>query len=389
MPALSVILTTYNKPRDLARSLAGMAQQTFRDFELLVCDDGSGPETRALIEGFAARADFPVHHVWQEDAGFRAARSRNNGARRALGETLVFVDGDIIAFPDFLQVHHDAQRPGAFQAGERYLTTEEGGAAIEVAAIEDGSVYAQLPAGERRRLTSLRWKNRFYRVSGLKPERPALMTCNCSLSLELFRAVNGLDERYEGWGQEDEDLRRRLVMQGARPDSLIGKANGLHLWHRADASFRGSRRASPNWAYYERGFHLSRCRRGLVERALSEVRGEVLGGDPVRREALGASLGWAREPERGSPLEVALWIDDGTPTPPWPECEVRVLLSDDPQPRGLSCDLICGPGLPTAGGELPGERFDPVPDAWSGAKALRPVDASDPEAVRATLERIL
>jgi len=388
VPALSVILTTYNKPQDLVRSLAGMARQTFRDFELLVCDDGSGPETREVIEAFAARVDFPVHHVWQEDAGFRAARSRNNGARRAEGETLVFVDGDVIAFPDFLQVHRDATREGWFLAGERYLTSEEEAAAIEVGAIEDGSVYTQIPAGERRRLTTLRWKNRFYRASGLKPERPALMTCNCSVPLALFRAVNGLDERYEGWGQEDEDLRRRLVLQGAKVGTVIGKANGLHLWHRVDKSFLGSRRQSPNWNYYERGFHLSRCRRGLVERPLAELAGAVLGGDDVRRQALAASLGWTPA-TTGSRLEVAVWIDDGTSQPQWPACEVRVLLSSQPRPEAASCDLLLGPGLPTAGGELPGEAFDPVPEAWSKALALRPLDPADDAAVRAALEHVL
>lgn len=388
MPALSVILTTYNKPQDLARSLAGMDRQTFRDFELLVCDDGSGPETREVIEAFAARVDFPVHHVWQEDAGFRAARSRNNGARRAEGETLVFVDGDIIAFPDFLQVHHDATREGWFLAGERYLTSEEEAAAIEVGAVEDGSVYAKIPAGERRRLTTLRWKNRFYRASGLKPERPALMTCNCSVPLALFQAVNGLDERYEGWGQEDEDLRRRLVLHGAKVGTVIGKANGLHLWHRADKSFLGARRKSPNWNYYERGFHLSRCRRGLLERPLDQLTGVVLGGDDVRRQGLAASLGWSPA-AAGSRLEVALWIDDGTSQPQWPACEVRVLLSSRPRPEAASCDLLLGPGLPTAGGELPGEAFDPVPEAWSQALALRPLDAADDAAVRAALDHVL
>ncbi|MEZ6189568.1 MAG: glycosyltransferase [Planctomycetota bacterium] len=389
MPALSVILTTYNKPRDLERSLAGLRQQAFQDFEVLVCDDGSGPETAAVVEGFAADAPFPVHHVWQEDAGFRAARSRNNGARRAQGETLVFVDGDVVAFPDFLEVHRRAQREGWFFAGERYLTSEEQAATIGVAAIEDRSAYALVPPAERRRLTKLRWKNRFYRASGLKPERPALMTCNCSVPLALFRGVNGLDERYEGWGQEDEDLRRRLVMQGAKVGSVIGQANGLHLWHPADKTFLGKRRQSPNWRYYDRGFHLSRCRRGLVERPLRELAGAVL-GDASRRAELVASLGWAPE-IADAPREVALWIDDGSSQPAWPPCEVRVLLSAEPAPaRSGGADLVLGPGLPTAGGELPGEVHPELPDAWRGAaKALRPVDPQDAAAVRDALDRIL
>ena len=68
---LSVVVTTYNNPRGLQLVLAGLLRQSLRDFELLIADDGSGPETAAIVAAFAARAPFPVRHVWHADEGFR------------------------------------------------------------------------------------------------------------------------------------------------------------------------------------------------------------------------------------------------------------------------------------------------------------------------------
>ena len=73
----SVVISTYNQPEWLHKVLHGYLYQTFRDFELLVADDGSDGRTRAVIEAFRQIADFPVHHLWQEDDGFQKTRILN------------------------------------------------------------------------------------------------------------------------------------------------------------------------------------------------------------------------------------------------------------------------------------------------------------------------
>jgi glycosyltransferase involved in cell wall biosynthesis len=74
---LAVIVTTYNRPDALAAVLDGYLAQNDRDFELIVADDGSTPETAAIVQRYASRAPFALRHVWQEDHGFRAAEARN------------------------------------------------------------------------------------------------------------------------------------------------------------------------------------------------------------------------------------------------------------------------------------------------------------------------
>lgn len=393
MPALSVILTTYNKPQDLVRSLEGFRAQTFRDFELLVCDDGSGPATREVVEGFAASVPFEVIHCWQEDTGFRAAASRNNGVRAARGDTLVFTDGDCVPFPDYLAQYAQARRPGRFLAGERYLLSPEEADAVTLEAITSGAAFRAPPTREVRRVRRIRRNDGIYGVLRIKPERPRLMTCNCSVPRQRVLDINGLDERYEGWGMEDEDLRRRLVAQGARPGSVIGTANCLHLWHQADETFLGKRKQSPNWRYYARGFHLSRARRGLQARPLSEVRARYL-GEPAEVERARRVLGL---PDAGTgPCEVELVLGGAQVSGSSEPAEVRVALCPAVPSRVKRIDLLCAPGLEVAGGELPRQELPATAERWrqAGVQATRPLpggglDEAGLLAARDLLEELL
>ena len=71
----SLIVSTYNWPQALACCLASIARQSRLPDEVIVADDGSREDTAECIRGVAG--DFPVslHHAWQEDRGFRLARS--------------------------------------------------------------------------------------------------------------------------------------------------------------------------------------------------------------------------------------------------------------------------------------------------------------------------
>jgi glycosyltransferase involved in cell wall biosynthesis len=91
MPRVSVIVPTFNRAADVARCLDSLVTQTFRDFEVLVCDDGSTDDTAAIVRGFEARLDVRYH--WAENFG-GPARPRNNGLRLARGEYVAFLDSD-------------------------------------------------------------------------------------------------------------------------------------------------------------------------------------------------------------------------------------------------------------------------------------------------------
>ena len=74
---LSVVVDTYQWPQALHAVLLGLADQSDTDFDVVVADDGSGPDTAALAEAW--KAHLRLTHVHQDDAGYRLARVRKIG----------------------------------------------------------------------------------------------------------------------------------------------------------------------------------------------------------------------------------------------------------------------------------------------------------------------
>ena len=232
----SIIVSTYNRPEALRAVLSALADQTDRAFEVIVADDGSGPETAALVRDWGKAATVPVRHAWQEDDGFRAARGRNNATRMAKGDYLVFLDGDCVPRPHFLAAHRRLAERGWFVRGTRAslagsLTRRvesEGLAAHRRSLarwlmstakrdIKDVSPLLAWPSERFRKRTPHRWRG--------------VQTCNLGVWAEDYLAVDGLDESYVGWGMEDADLAVRLIRsERFRKEGKFATAV-LHLWH--------------------------------------------------------------------------------------------------------------------------------------------------------------
>src|SRR5207253_7447249 len=120
---LSVIVATYEWPEALDAVLRGLADQSDRDFELVVADDGSGPATFEVVHSSSEQR--PLRHVRQEDEGYRLARVRNLGAREAGGDFLVFLDGDVVPRRHFVRAMRRSAVTGWFVAGKRLLLGRE------------------------------------------------------------------------------------------------------------------------------------------------------------------------------------------------------------------------------------------------------------------------
>ncbi|MBQ2536421.1 MAG: glycosyltransferase, partial [Bacteroidaceae bacterium] len=91
---VSLIITTYNNTVSLERCLKSVAAQTVMPDEIVIGDDGSTEETRALIDAWRERINAPIVYVWQEDKGFRASRIRNMSFAHAKNDYLIIIDGD-------------------------------------------------------------------------------------------------------------------------------------------------------------------------------------------------------------------------------------------------------------------------------------------------------
>lgn len=233
----AVIVTTYNRPDALDAVLAGYAAQSDADFELLIADDGSTDETKRLVDSHAARAPFPLRHIWQEDRGFRPGAARNRAASHTTTDYLIFADGDCIPARDFVFRHKTLAEPGYFLSGNRVLLSET---------FTQRALTEKLPLHEWHALRWLRaWAMRD--VNRLLPlltfgdapfrkrsplQWKGVKTCNLSLWRVDFLRVNGFDETYAGWGLEDSDLVIRLIHAGVHHKSARFATPVFHLWHR-------------------------------------------------------------------------------------------------------------------------------------------------------------
>jgi GT2 family glycosyltransferase len=324
-PRLSVILSTYERPDALALALGALrgAAAPGLDLEVLVADDGSGPETARVAREFASAAPFPVEHVRHEHQGFRLAAIRNRAARRARGEVLVFLDGDCLLLPRALDLHAARSAPGRAHTGARLLLGEEETRLLLGRRLAPADVWAPALHRARPGLLCLVLENFLHRFLHWKP-RPKLVAANCGVARTDFERVNGFDERFVGWGYEDDDLARRLRRAGTRVADGSLSCLALHLFHPVHESHRPSARGTANHLYFRRERFLTRPRRGLVERPLGSLGYEVVGTPPPSLLSLLTELGVepGRPRSTGRP-EVSL-VFSGTRGAARPRGEVAV-----------------------------------------------------------------
>lgn len=97
MPKVSVIIPTYNCGQYICQAVDSVLAQTYRDFELVVVDDGSTDNTRELLMQFGKN----LRYIYQENKGMTAAR--NTGIKNSSGEYIAFLDSDDIWLPNKLE----------------------------------------------------------------------------------------------------------------------------------------------------------------------------------------------------------------------------------------------------------------------------------------------
>ena len=121
MPKISIILPTYNCAGYLSDSISSALAQTFRDFELLIIDDGSTDNTGDLIE--KKYRDPRIRYIRQGHMGLAAAR--NTGLANARGEYVTFLDADDLFTKDKIEkqlaVFEKHSGAGVVYTGEKYF----------------------------------------------------------------------------------------------------------------------------------------------------------------------------------------------------------------------------------------------------------------------------
>ncbi len=281
---VSVVVSTYERPNYLCLVLEALCRQTLLPAEVLIADDGSSDATGRALAEMAGNVPFKLVRIWQPDEGFRAARSRNNAIHRARHDAMAFLDQDTLPHRTWLECDMEHLGPGRICIGHILHMRESAAGDLDLESVKRGEFEEWHDPEENRRLGSLQRKVAAYgllRRLGLGIRgRPAVGFGNVAAWRQDLLNVNGFDEEYVGWGQEDDDLGWRLYMAGVQPIAMVNKALVSHIPHTRSQPNENWRKGT-NIERYRRKRLSFRCERGLGAHPHGDVRVSLLRETPV------------------------------------------------------------------------------------------------------------
>lgn len=265
MPPLCAILPTHT-PRHLRPTLLGALHQSRKPDRLIVSCDTDSDDIARVVQGVSADCNARITLVRRPFTGAgHLAQVRNNAVRALLADPphppdpstrLVFLDGDCCPSAEAFNAHERlGAASNALVLGFRVDLTED-----QTAAFSEDALRQHHPpiTPTTEQLALLHTRHRRYQRQALlrrfglgKPHKPKLLGANFSVPLNGYIAINGFDESYEGYGQEDDDFGRRWYRARGLPVIAITDILAFHLYHPTRAP--GDWHNSPNAARFAAG----------------------------------------------------------------------------------------------------------------------------------------
>ncbi|MDT0559511.1 glycosyltransferase family 2 protein [Ichthyenterobacterium sp. W332] len=235
-PKASVIISTYNQPEWLYKVFIGYEQQSFKDFEIIIADDGSANSTKILIEQYKSETDLTITHIWHEDDGFRKTKILNKAIKASASDYLIITDGDCIPRLDFVEKHLHLRQLRCFLSGGYFKLPKSISDQISRQDIENQNCFdidwlvskGLKKTFKTNKLSSSGLKEKL--LNKFTPTKATWDGMNASGWKKDIIAVNGFDERM-AYGGEDRELGERLMNYGIRPIQIRYSAICVHLYH--------------------------------------------------------------------------------------------------------------------------------------------------------------
>ena len=284
-PQIALLMSTYQKPEHLRRSLESIAlQQGVADaMELVVTDDGSSDETPRVVEDFARSVPFRVGFTTHPHTTFRLSAAATRGPASTAGY-LLFLDGDCILPPDHVRIHLQRRRPGLVMAGDCCRMDEQASCRVSSEAIRSGAFRNWAPASELKRLRKLDRASRILSARPSSDQTEADRQQRGDLAVR-FRTHQRLRRELSGLG-----MRRRRSTASSAQGQRAHRVDPAwtftyHIWHPPDVTAPTSWKQGANVDYLLRKGRLTRCRNGLEKRGLDDLSIRIV-GQPARPTAV-------------------------------------------------------------------------------------------------------
>lgn len=235
----SVIISVYNRTDFLKLVLDSLKAQTIKDFEIIISEDGNNPDVKTFVDNYAFENDY--QHITQEDVGWRKNKALNNAIRHAKYDWLIFIDGDCVVHPRFVEMHLRFSDENVILSGRRVkldenitqkLMTNPNKRLINTLVLILKKIFMSTPNLEYPE------EGFFFSPTGVLFFIPKLrrfnylLGCNMSFSKKAIYSINGFDETYVSpLAGEDTDIAWRFKVLGYKMKSLRSLAIQYHLHH--------------------------------------------------------------------------------------------------------------------------------------------------------------
>jgi len=226
---ISVLISTYNWPEALGLVLLSLLKQTRLPDEILIADDGSGADTKALIDHYRSLFPVPLKHAHQEDKGFRKCLILNKAVKLSEADYIIEIDGDIIVNPKFVADHIQAASKGYFVQGSRAMLTEA--KTIEILKTRQINFHS-LSKGLYSRFNAIRIPLLSVFFNPDPQSSWNVKGCNLAFWRNDYIRINGYYNDFEGWGWEDYEFAARLINAGILKKRLKMAAISYHIFHK-------------------------------------------------------------------------------------------------------------------------------------------------------------
>lgn len=266
----SLIISVYKDTKSLKAVLDSVEVQSWKDFEIIVSEDGDSNEIKNFLSSYPFVQEW--QHLTQEDLGWRKNRALNRAALAAKTDYLVFIDGDCVLHPRFMEMHHRYAKAGRILAGKRIKLNQS----LTEELINQKTTTADIQSLLSSKFFKLKELGCKFPEEGLflDPDGLAgivprfrrmsqLKGCNMSFSKKALYAINGFDEDYNSPAiGEDIDLGWRFKKVGYTLFSLRNLAVQYHLYHSENWSDQ-----SMNVRLMEENIRSNQyvCRNGIVK----------------------------------------------------------------------------------------------------------------------------
>jgi glycosyltransferase involved in cell wall biosynthesis len=236
----TLVISFYKNTRMLDLVLASIENQTFKNFNLIICDDGSPNDIVQSVHRKLHQLKIPAIHLWHEDIGFRKNRILNWGLHFCKTPYMVFIDQDCILHTEFMAEHISNKKEKSVLCGRRinltewvsHLLTPE---KVKAQFLEKNIFWIMLGGlfmKDNNGVKGLHYKQPWLRKLANKKPR-GIVGCNFSVAKQDLLDINGFDTRYEGAGfGEDSDIEFRLKINGVAMIPFCNTAVQYHVYHR-------------------------------------------------------------------------------------------------------------------------------------------------------------